>query len=83
MAASWRSGSPAWRPPKFQWAGRIWLRKPQFAWGWDWVDGLPNIGLWRGVRLEGRRRAGGHDLRVDTVRTQDRVSLEMEAVWRP
>ncbi len=74
------AGKPGVEPPKFQWAGRIWLRKPQSAWGWDWVDGLPNIGLWRGVRLQGRRRAVLHDLRLDTVRTQGRVSLEMEAV---
>ncbi len=64
----------------FQWGGRIWLRKPQFAWGWDWVDGLPNIGIWRSARLEGRRRAVLHQVRLDTVRHNGRVCLEMEAV---
>ncbi|SPE60309.1 hypothetical protein SBV1_410023 [Verrucomicrobia bacterium] len=64
----------------FQWGGRVWLRKPQFQWGWDWVDGLPNIGIWRSVRLEGRRRAVLHDVRLDTVRNGDRVGLELEAV---
>ncbi|MCC6680466.1 MAG: hypothetical protein IT445_06135 [Phycisphaeraceae bacterium] len=29
------------------------LRKPQFSYGWDWVDALPNIGIWRGVELRG------------------------------
>lgn len=29
------------------------LRKPQFTYGWDWVDTLPNIGIWRGVELRG------------------------------
>ena len=67
-------------PKTYQWPGRIWLRKPQFAWGWDWVDGLPNIGIWRGVRLEGRRRVVIHDLRLDTVREQGRTCLEMETV---
>ncbi len=32
------------------------LRKPQFTYGWDWVEALPNIGLWRGVSLWGYRR---------------------------
>ncbi len=29
------------------------LRKPQFEYGWDWVDALPNIGIWRDVQLHG------------------------------
>ena len=62
------------------WPGRKWLRKPQFSYGWDWVDALPNIGIWRGVRLEGRSFAVLHDLRLDTLRQDGRVCLEMEAV---
>ena len=62
------------------WKGRIWLRKPQFEWGWDWVEGLPNIGIWRGVHLESRNYAVLHDLRLDTVRQGDRVFLELDAV---
>ena len=27
------------------WPGKKWLRKPQFSYGWDWVDALPNIGI--------------------------------------
>ena len=62
------------------WAGRKWLRKPQFTYGWDWVDALPNIGIWRGVHLEGRTHASLHDLRLDTLLQDGRVLLEMEAV---
>ncbi len=62
------------------WYGRKWLRKPQFSYGWDWVDSLPNIGIWRGVRLEGRSLAVLSEIRLDTLRQDDRVSLEMEAV---
>src|SRR5262249_6109779 len=46
---------------------RRFLRKPAFAYGWDWCDPLPNIGLWRGVRLEGRSKVVIHHLRLDTV----------------
>ena len=62
------------------WYGRKWLRKPQAEYGWDWQDSLPNIGIWRGVRLEGRSYAVLYDLRLDTLLTDGRPSLEMEAV---
>jgi beta-mannosidase len=61
-------------------SGRIWLRKPAFSYGWDWVDALPNIAIWRGVRLESRRHVVFHDLRLDTVRQNGRVFVELEAV---
>ena len=62
------------------WAGRKWLRKPQFSYGWDWVDALPNIGIWRGVRLEGHSHAVLDDLRLDTVVHGSQVYLELEAI---
>lgn len=62
------------------WTGRKWLRKPQFTYGWDWVDALPNIGIWRGVHLEGRTYVILHDLRLDTLLKDGLVLLEMEAV---
>jgi beta-mannosidase len=62
------------------WAGRKWLRKPQFTYGWDWVDALPNIGIWRGVHLEARSYAILHDLRLDTLLDGDKAQLEMDAV---
>jgi beta-mannosidase len=62
------------------WPGRKWLRKPQFTYGWDWVDALPNIGIWRSVHLEGRTYAVLQDLRLDTLRMDGRVLLELEAV---
>ena len=61
------------------WSGRKWLRKPQFTYGWDWVDALPNIGIWRSVRLEGRTQAALHDLRLDTL-LDGRVRLELAAL---
>jgi beta-mannosidase len=68
-------------PRRRNWeSGRVWLRKPAFTYGWDWVDALPNIGIWRGVRLECRRHVVFQDLRLDTVRQGDRVLVEMEAV---
>jgi len=62
------------------WFGRKWLRKPQASYGWDWQEALPNIGMWRDVRLEGRTYATLEDIRLDTLRRNGRVSLELEAV---
>ena len=60
--------------------GRRWLRKPQFTYGWDWVDALPNIGIWRGVRLEGHSHVVLHDLRLDTHMHGKSVWVQMAAV---
>jgi beta-mannosidase len=56
------------------------LRKPAFSYGWDWCDPLPNIGLWRGVRLEGRTKVVIHHLRLDTVIRNSDVSLDGEVI---
>jgi len=54
------------------------LRKPAYAYGWDWCDPLPNIGIWRGVRLEGRSQVVIHHLRLDTVIHNQQVALDGE-----
>jgi beta-mannosidase len=30
---------------------RVWVRKAQFSFGWDWAPSLLTCGIWRGVRL--------------------------------
>jgi beta-mannosidase len=55
------------------------LRKPDYsAYGHDWCDPLPNIGIWRGVRLEGRTQVIIDFLRLDTAITGQEVTLEGE-----
>ena len=36
---------PSWEP-------RVYLRKAQYSFGWDWGPALPTMGIWRQVRLE-------------------------------
>lgn len=62
------------------WNGKKWLRKPQFMYGWDWVDALPNIGIWRSVRLEARSYAVISDIRLDSFVRGSEVFIEMEAI---
>jgi beta-mannosidase len=63
------------------WGGRKWLRKAQFSYGWDWVEALPNIGVWRSVHLEGRSGVTLPDLRLDTLLEGGQVRLELAAAF--
>ena len=46
---------------------RVYVRKAQYQFGWDWCPPLPGCGIWRAVRLEGVKKAGLADLHVRTV----------------
>ena len=61
------------RPPqkgvygaRWKFDGVTYLRKPRYCYAMDWVDTLPNIGIWRGVRIEGHSGIVLHDVRLDT-----------------
>lgn len=56
------------------------LRKPQFTYGWDWVDILPNIGIWRGVRLEGRSGVVLADVTLTPCLLESTVLLDAEVI---
>ncbi len=49
-----------------QWGGygpeRVWVRKAQCHFSWDWGPRLVSVGLWQGVRLEGFRTARLKDI---------------------
>jgi beta-mannosidase len=63
------------------WDQRTPLRKPAYSTkGWDWCDPLPNIGIWKGVRLEGRTSIVIDHVRLDTVMENGDVALEGEIV---
>jgi beta-mannosidase len=57
-------------------AARQKLRTPPYMSGWDWNDTLPNIGIWRSVRLEGHSKAALEQVRLDTVIDRRNVSLQ-------
>ncbi len=44
----------------------IWVRKPQFSFGWDWAPRLVNCGIWRPVRLEFHRESILRELWIRT-----------------
>lgn len=46
---------------------RVYIRKAQYQFGWDWCPALPGCGIWRPVRLEGTKKARLADLHIRTV----------------
>ena len=56
------------------------LRKPQFSYGWDWVDALPNIGIRGDVFLEAHSGITLHDVRLDTQINKLNVFLNADII---
>jgi beta-mannosidase len=46
---------------------RVYIRKAQYQFGWDFCPALPGCGIWRTVRLEGTKKARIADLHIRTV----------------
>ena len=63
-----------------QFPGISQLRKPQFTYGFDWVDALPNIGIWRSVSLRGHSGIVLHDVHVDTQIDKKDVFLAAKVI---
>ncbi len=71
-----------------QWGGfgpeRVWVRKAQCHFSWDWGPRLVTVGLWQGVRLEGFRAARLKDVffrteEIGSRQARVRVTAEVEA----
>jgi beta-mannosidase len=57
---------------------RVFMRKAQFGFGWDWGPRLPTVGIWRPVILRRERRAaiaGVHFHTLDLDADQERAAL--------
>jgi beta-mannosidase len=46
---------------------RVFMRKAQFGFGWDWGPRLPTVGIWRPVELSRERRATISDVHFYTL----------------
>jgi beta-mannosidase len=60
---------------------RMWIRKAQFTFGWDWAPRLLTCGIWRGVTLRSYRSAALRDVYLRTFLQTDgsaRVVASME-----
>jgi len=46
---------------------RVYIRKAQYQFGWDFCPALPGCGIWRPVRLQGIRKAQIADVQIRTI----------------
>ncbi len=65
-------------------AERVYIRKAQYAFGWDWGPSLPTVGIWKPVYLE-KLHAGRIDhLRFHTISASSRkavVQVDVQLEW--
>ncbi len=64
---------------------RVYLRKAQYQFGWDWAPTLPGCGIWRRVRLEGTDRARLDNVHVQTIECNEeyadiRIAVTLDRV---
>jgi beta-mannosidase len=64
---------------------RVYIRKAQYQFGWDFCPALPGCGIWRPVRLEGIKKAKLADLHIRTVDCNQlyadiKITAELETV---
>jgi beta-mannosidase len=54
---------------------RVYIRKAQYSFGWDWGPSFPTMGIWRNVYLEKENPALITDIRFNTQEILDDVAL--------
>ncbi len=64
---------------------RVYTRKAQYSFGWDWGPRLPTAGIFKSIKLEGLSRARISDLRAvlhsaDASKAAGLVELEIESL---
>ncbi len=66
---------------------RVYIRKAQYQFGWDFCPALPGCGIWRPVRLEGTKKARLADLHIRTIGCNQhyadiKVAIKLDTVTR-
>lgn len=57
---------------------RVWLRKAQFTFAWDWAPRLINVGIWRGVYLQFFEKAALRNVFIQNEISQSFCSAEIK-----
>ena len=57
------------------------IRKAHYMFGWDWGPALPDMGLWRDVRLEMWQEGRICHVQYSQVHSEDAVALTVTPVW--
>lgn len=70
---------------------RIWMRKPQYVYGWDWTIWLPTCGIWKPVQIRSYHKGRITDVNVRTefeaepITQAEEITLEIcvdAAFWK-
>ncbi|GKX65313.1 beta-mannosidase [Inconstantimicrobium mannanitabidum] len=64
MKYSWNNDQPY----------RVWMRKPQYVYGWDWTIWLPTCGIWKDVHIDSYHKAYINDVYIETQFEGNRIS---------
>jgi beta-mannosidase len=59
---------------------RVYMRKAQFGYGWDWGPRLPTVGIWRPVELRRLRQAALGGVHFSTLRLNKAENVALVAV---
>ncbi len=51
---------------------RVYVRKAQYSFGWDWGPSFPTMGIWRNVYIEKEKRAFIENFSFDTIRVSSK-----------
>lgn len=54
---------------------RMWIRKPQYVWKWDWAPRLLTCGIWRSVELRRYDTAALRDVHLRTRFAEDGTAI--------
>jgi len=71
-------GPEAVRPDEIRGLARIFLRKAQFSFRWDWSPRLLTIGIWRPVKLRSYKTLALRDVFLATHLTENGVKIKAQ-----
>lgn len=60
---------------------RVYLRKPQFTYGWDWSMPIPTVGIGSAIQLEGISGSQISSFRADTVDIDEKGNALIECAF--
>ncbi len=55
-------------------SSRVYIRKAQYSFGWDWGPSFPTIGIWRNVYLEKEKQVSVKNLFFDTIEVKNNTA---------
>jgi len=64
---------------------RVYIRKAQYQFGWDFCPPLPGCGIWQPLRIEGLKKAKIDNIHIQTIDSNDRyadikVSMSLDTI---